>query len=57
MRELRLRVGDGRLLLASDKLAVFASLLPNFTSHVGPPSYMHHKHTNVLDVNSTLTKN
>jgi len=39
MRLLRLEVGGGMLLLAPLRLAVLASLLPNFTFQVGPPSY------------------
>lgn len=38
MRPLRSEFGDGRSLLASLKLAVVESLLPNRTAHVGPPS-------------------
>ena len=40
MRLERVEVGGGMMpLLAAEKLAVFESLLPNFTSHVGPPNY------------------
>ena len=35
---LRFEVGLGMPLLAADWLAVLASLLPSFTSHVGPLS-------------------
>lgn len=41
MRRLRLEVGVGMLLLAAPWLAVLASLLPNFTSQLGPPSYIY----------------
>ncbi|KAH0470786.1 hypothetical protein IEQ34_000509 [Dendrobium chrysotoxum] len=34
----RLEVGGGMLLLAALRLAVLASLLPNFTFQFGPPS-------------------
>eukprot|EP00268_Persea_americana_P064092 TRINITY_DN8396_c0_g1_i1.p2 TRINITY_DN8396_c0_g1~~TRINITY_DN8396_c0_g1_i1.p2 ORF type:complete len:177 (+),score=22.35 TRINITY_DN8396_c0_g1_i1:670-1200(+) len=34
---LRLEVGAGMLVFAADRLAVLASLLPNFTFQVGPP--------------------
>jgi len=40
MRRLRLEVGVGMLLLAAPWLAVLASLLPSFTSQLGPPSYI-----------------
>jgi hypothetical protein len=39
MSWLRLEVGAGMPLFAADLLAVLASLLPSFTSHVGPPSW------------------
>lgn len=35
----KLEVGGGMLLLAAAWLAVLASLLPSFTSQLGPPSY------------------
>jgi len=40
MREVRFEVGGGMLLFAADWLAVLASLLPSFTVHAGPPSYI-----------------
>lgn len=41
MRRLRLDVRVGMLLLAGAWLAVLASLLPSFTSQLGPPSYIY----------------
>lgn len=39
IRRLRSEVGGGIPLLAADRLAVLESLLPSFTSQLGPPSY------------------
>ena len=40
MRPLIFDAGDGKSVLAFEKLAVLESLLPSFTSQFGPPSYI-----------------
>lgn len=39
IRASRVEVGGGMAPLTAAKLAVWESLLPNFTSQLGPPSY------------------
>ena len=43
MRFWRLKEGPGMLLFAPEKLAVVESLLPSFTSQLGPPSCVLHR--------------